>query len=114
MNFQFPPFICFSPYCAGLLSIRNVSALTLQLLTPFLALCLVLLIDASLRADASSQRRFMNELDPDAEGITPIPDCLDDMFISDESCMVFLYAPNDGTHSKVGAACAALQGELRV
>jgi len=94
-----------------LLSIRNVSALTLQLLTPFLALCLVLLIDASLRADASSQRRFMNELDPDAEGITPIPDCLDDMFITDESCMVFLYAPNDGTHSKAVAESMATRNK---
>ena len=78
-----------------------MSALTLQLLTPFLALCLVLLIDASLRADARDQRVYMNELDPDAQSISPIPDCIDDMFIRNESCTVFLYAPDNGTHSRV-------------
>uniref|UniRef100_A0A061SDE8 Abc transporter a family member 2-like n=2 Tax=Tetraselmis sp. GSL018 TaxID=582737 RepID=A0A061SDE8_9CHLO len=76
-----------------LLNIRNLRAFVLQLLTPFLALCLVLLIDASLRANEKQQRQFKNELDPVAEQVTPIPNCIEDLYITDSNCKSFLYSP---------------------
>lgn len=71
----------------------------------------MLLIDASLRADVSADRVFKNELDPEAEAVAPIPHCLDDMYIRDENCTFFLYAPNaPGSHAKVGRLPGSAQG----
>jgi hypothetical protein len=80
---------------------RNVRALVIQLLSPFLSLCLVLLIDVSLRADAQGDRVYQNELDPKGERVGPVPHCNDDLFINAADCYFFLYAPDSSIHAKV-------------
>lgn len=85
---------------------RARRATIIRLVAPFVFLLLALIINLAINANNSAQERLQAAPTMEPQPIGGIPDCLEDMFIDDPNCLVFIYSPKGVPDVEVrGKAC---------